>query len=130
MNWLKLQGVVWAVVLVVSNLHCQLACAAEPCHDSSGSSQSKNDDNLPPCHKNHQPPKQSEAPQSCSHAPLLSEYLVAADGKAELASTGSVIVLPKHAVCLLVFEQAQESITQEPSPPLSSELVLTSVLRI
>src|SRR5205809_7271076 len=70
MNRSKLQVALLAGILVLANAQCLFACAAEPCippPSNSGHS-------LPPCHKQHQPAKQDEAPPACAHAPILGEY--------------------------------------------------------
>src|SRR5882762_2201884 len=116
MSGRKLQVALLAGILVLANAQCLFACAAEPCYPAA--SPSTSGDTLPPCHKNHHPSKQDDAPPSCAHAPLLGEYRAPATVAVDVTSATRLIdCVPLHSVSLLSPGRSGAVVLQHATSP-------------
>jgi hypothetical protein len=116
MLWVRQALILVASALVLVNAQCVARCASLPCHDSAG---------VPPCHKHHGSPKQSDKSNPCGSLKLVADGPVSA---VEHLGVEMVALVPPVPIAAPLF---RSRVIESASPPLSSESAFFfSVLRI
>jgi len=128
MTWRGLKAAMFALLLIVVNTHCLVACSSEPCHN--GFSRTTQEAKPPSCHQEHPQPRQDHPPQRCEHAPLVADSHSPAKFSADLDPVRGPVVLPVEAAIFPGGGRSHESTIHETSPPIVPAYERTAILRI
>src|SRR5262245_47584186 len=130
MLWVRKALMFFAIALVVANAECVARCSALPCHDAAPVSQSEHPGDVPPCHKHHHGPNQTDNPKPCAVSVLVVfgrgvSVRVLDQWRPQMPAI--VAPLPPSD---MTWSALRPWATETPSPPGSAEAPTCTVLRI